>query len=287
VGAAGGSCDRAAAAGGQELGGCPADLITYSEAGDNLQVRSYQGPSGSSGSTDEHPGGIALDTATDTVYVTGVRVRHRDHACHAGVRPHRSGTGVGRGVRPARVLQPLCVEGDRPGLVSGNLYVLAEVPSFVARDQLLLAYSPDAGLLWQATFGQPRDDEVPAAVAVDSVTGTVYTTGRKYNHATGDHSVYTTAYSTDGVLKWARTAPGAEARALAMDETRGGVYVTGQGPTADYLTLAYSAAGQTLLSRSAGTSEVDAAVDIAVDEATGRVYVTGSSVPASRQSRTT
>lgn len=36
-------------------------------------------------------------------------------------------------------------------------------------------------------------------------------------------------------------------------------------------------------SRSAGTSEVDAAIDIAVDGATGQVYVTGSSVPAPRQ----
>ncbi len=259
-------------------------LITYSEAGDKLRARSYQGPPGSSGSTNEYPGGIALDPATDTVYVTGVS------------EPDTGTTLVtlayGRtGAAPVWAAEYALPEnfdlyasrGIARNPVSGNLYVLAAAPAFVARDQLLLAYGPDGVLLWQATFGQPRDNESPVAVAVDSVTGTVYATGRKYNHASDDTSVYTTAYSTGGVLQWARTAPGVEARALAVDETRGRVYVTGQGPTEDYLTLAYSAAGQTLWSRSAGASEVDAAVDIAVVEATGQVYVTGFSVPAPRQ----
>lgn len=178
-------------------------LITYSEAGDNLRARSYQGPPGSSGSTNEYPGGIALDPATDTVYVTGVS------------EPDTGTTLVtlayGRtGAAPVWAAEYALPEnfdlyasrGIARNPVSGNLYVLAAAPAFVARDQLLLAYGPDGVLLWQATFGQPRDNESPVAVAVDSITGTVYTTGRKYNHASDDTSVYTTAYSTDGVLQW-------------------------------------------------------------------------------------
>jgi hypothetical protein len=164
-------------------------------------------------------------------------------------------------------------------------------------DVFVAKYAPGGELLWARQAGGSRWDH-GAAIAVDA-NGHVYVTGTFTASATfgafslesaGLGDVFVAKYSPAGDVLWVRQAGGPDpdvGMGIAVD-AEGNVYVTGEfGATAHFgpFTLAsaggsdvfvakYSADGDALWARRAGSWSPAMGRDVAVDAA-GHVYVTG------------
>jgi Immunoglobulin I-set domain./Beta-propeller repeat. len=155
-------------------------------------------------------------------------------------------------------------------------------------DYLTIAYSAAGVPLWTNRYGGPGNgDDQALAIALDS-NGHVFVTGYSYSGSGPGNDFATVAYSVSGVPLWTNryNGPGSRddrANALAVDGS-GNVFVTGSSwsttvsSSADYATIAYSAAGAPLWTNryNGPGNKADVANAIAVDGA-GNVIVTGAS----------
>ena len=146
---------------------------------------------------------------------------------------------------------------------------------------LLAMLSPVSGdPLWVGTYDGPYDDDEVHAIGVDD-SGNVVVSGRS-GRSEDDDEFVTIKYHPDGDTVWLRRFnPGAGldgATALAVDRS-GNVVVTGYlgGPTSqygDWVTIRYTAAGESLWATVHDEGDEDRASSVVVDSA-GSSYVTG------------
>lgn len=257
-------------------------LVTYSAAGEQLQVRRFdaQGPGA------QHPidalAGMVLDSDTDTVYIASSFIGAAG-AVVVTLAYGRTGPPIWTAEYPLPgIFTYETTQAITRDPVSGNLYVLV-ADAFDWQGQLILAYSPDGKLLWEAPLG--IDENItPRALAVDTTTGVLYATGDGKSLDPAADYVYTSAYAASGRLLWAKKIGGSAVEAIAVNETTHTVYVVGRGPgdrtissdPTNWLVAAYDSAGTELWSRAYGGTDDDGAVDVAVNQQTGEIYVTGN-----------
>jgi hypothetical protein len=136
---------------------------------------------------------------------------------------------------------------------------------------ITLAYSGAGTPLWTNRYYDSLGGGIDGffAVGVDASNGNVYVTGYSYD---GEQLCSTVAYSSAGTPLWTNLYYGSGyENALAVDSTRGTVYITaGTG------TLAYSSAGVPLWTNfySAGTN-IDASSSAVAVDSSGNVIVSG------------
>ncbi|HLP16252.1 MAG TPA: SBBP repeat-containing protein [Bacteroidota bacterium] len=157
---------------------------------------------------------------------------------------------------------------------AGNVYVTGTS----GRDYATVKYDRDGNRQWAAIYDGPNNlTEQASAIMIDD-SSNVYVTGT----SGGDYA--TVKYDRDGHEQWVSRygGPGnnhaAMASAFTLD-SKGSIYVTGEGPTATGLkigTVNYDRNGKTIWDISSSGNEMPShAASIAVDTS-GNVYVTGS-----------
>ena len=171
---------------------------------------------------------------------------------------------------------------------SGNIYVTGsgEQPSS-ANEYATVAYDSRGNQLWASRYGPDVTNDAFGIVVNGS--GNIYVTGSISSGRPPFHTGYATvAYNSDGSQLWEARYNGPAntqdfARAIAIDPSRGNIYVTGSSDGGaskdDYATVAYDSGGHQLwVSRYNGPANgQDEALAIAVDSLSGNIYVTGSS----------
>ena len=262
--------------------------VAYDPKGNQLWAARYNGP----GNGNDAVNGIAVDSKTGHVYVTGQSQGTATGSDYATVAYDFQGNQLW----VARYNGPPIVGGGAAIAVdgkTGNVYVTGESVS----GGTTVAYDSNGNQLWVA-IGQDQQDihfsitiyqTYPRAIVVDSTSGNVYVTGRIYFPMAGDSSVWTTAYDDRGTQLWVKEAGpsviGGEGQlgvAIALGAA-GNIDVAAQGFFSveghHYDTLAYDPNGNRLWLQDyqgipGGFSEPRA---IATDSNTGNVYVTGRS----------
>lgn len=261
--------------------------VAYDSNGNQLWVARYDGPA----SGDDSATGIAVDSTSGNVYVTGSSMGNGTGFDYATVAYCSAGNQlwVARYNGPANAEDRAYAIAFDPG--TGNIYVtggsrgLIEVHDF---DFATVAYDSDGNQLWVARQNVRSHDSFPNAIAIDRTRGNVYVTGHSLNGAFPDQGHGTVAYDSLGSPLWAHfTFVGAyfgsfTARAIAVDNQSGNVYVTGTSSPGiprifRYDTEAYDSSGNSLWRiLYQGPGDVSQGRGIAVDESTGDVYVTGA-----------
>ena len=149
-----------------------------------------------------------------------------------------------------------------------------------------VGYSASGDTLFETPYsGTGLGGRKPSSIAVSPTTGAIYICGLEYSGSPVAGIDYLTLkYSPSGSLSWAKHYNGTdsdvdEKKKIIVDGTES-VYVTGfsEGISSayDYLTIKYSAMGDTIWTARYNNSEDgdDRAEDMKVD-ASGNVYVTG------------
>ncbi len=249
-------------------------LVDYTGDGTRLADRRYDGPPSSGRLESQFPVvGIAVSPTLATVYVAGKsfdgdqtfvdtvawgRTGPPQWTSHYPLPDFSSAIGLARNEATGDVYTLANIDGDGP----------------IGDTQLLLAFSADGTPRWESRFRvTPESDTGPSSVAVDRVTGNVYTTGR---NVTGRNVfVVTTAHNAQGQLLWSGEVPGDGGRVVAVDHASGHVVVAGLGPDGEPLTLAYASTGQLLWSVAEPGRENETLVDLVVDPGSGTVVQTG------------
>lgn len=260
--------------------------VAYNPYGDQLWVARYNGP----GKGHDKPVEIVIDTSGD-IYVTGVSYGSGTDDDFATIKYDSDGNelwvarynGPGNGVDSA-----FDIGIDS----SGNIYVTGEsYGSGTDSDFATIKYDSDGNQLWIARYNGPRDlVDWGDALVLDSL-GNVYVTGSSYG--SGSYYDYATIkYDSDGNQLWVAryNGPGNRedsARGIALDESSGKVYITGDSvgynSYADYTTIAYDFSGNELwVARYDGpVIYYDYPLDIALDPS-GNVFITGWSAGSGR-----
>ena len=253
--------------------------VKYSAAGEELWVRSYNGP----GNGEDTAAALGVD-GQGNVYVTGESAGGGTGNDFATVKYSPDGTvdWVKRYSGPGSQWDgatALAVDGQ------GNVYVTGGLTVGTYGDYCTIKYSPNGNVLWDRLYDGSGYWDMPSALKVDG-QGNVYVTGTSM--AANFYMNYATVkYSPGGDKLWDRRYHGSGngndgATALALDG-QGNVYVTGTSKSADsdldYTTIKYSPGGQELwVMQFTGPGQfADQAAALAVD-GRGNVYVTGSSV---------
>ena len=258
--------------------------IKYDSLGDTLWVRHYNGPANAG----DRAYAIAVDDSGN-VYVTGFSVG--------------AGTTDYLTIKYSPIGDTLWTRRyDGPGNnydypyaiavdTSRNVYVTGlSTGSGTSHDYATLKYNSNGDLAWVRRYNGPGnffDDAYD--LAVDN-NGNVYVTGFSVGLGSAVDDYATIKYNSIGDSLWTRryNGPGSggdEAYAIALD-TSGNVFVTGYSDAdtgvakvnLDYLTIKYSAIGDTLWTRryNGPGNGNDEAYALAVDDS-GNVYATGYS----------
>lgn len=115
---------------------------------------------------------------------------------------------------------------------NGNIYLAGQSFSFGAGggDVLLLKYSPSGTLLWQRTWGGPRDD-VATGVTVDSSGRFVYVVGETASSPSANGDVLLIKFDSAGDFIWAQSwdlGSREMAAAMAIDPGDGNLVLAGR-----------------------------------------------------------
>jgi hypothetical protein len=250
--------------------------VAYDCRGNELWEARYNGP----GIGDDVASGIAIDSNTGNVYVTGRSQGVGTGADYATVAYDPSGNQLweARYNGPANrddIALAIAVDAS-----SGNVYVTGQSQGL----STTVAYDSGGNQLWVAVFDPPNTtSSITRAIAVDASSGNVYVTGGHLTSGSGQDFA-TVAYDSAGNQLWADVvfSDSLGFYAIAVGNT-GNVYVTGFErhliPT-EYTTFAYSTTGTRLWSARYFDplgNGIDQARAIAVDSTTENVYVTGLS----------
>ncbi len=252
--------------------------IKYDSDGDTLWVRSYNGP----GNDQDIAYALAVDSSGN-VYVTGASYGGASSLDYATIKyaPNgdtlwvRSYNGPGNSSDFAITL---AVDD------SGNVHVSGFSPNTgVGYDYATIKYDSNGDTLWVRRYnGTGNSHDYVSKLVIDD-SGNVYVAG--YSTGISSDFDYTLIkYSPSGDTLWVRryNGPGNSADGthdLVRDDS-GYLYVFGNsigfGTAADYATIKYTSAGDTVWVRRydepGSSSELGRAIKVAPD---GNVYVTG------------
>ena len=258
--------------------------IKYDSLGDTLWVRHYNGPANAG----DRAYAIAVDDSGNA-YVTGFSVGNTGTTDYLTIKYSPIGdtlwtrpyNGPGNSYDYAYAI---AVDTGR------NVYVTGLSTSSTNHDYATIKYTSNGDLAWVRRYNGPGnffDDAYD--LAVDN-NGNVYVTGFSVGLGNSVDDYATIKYNSSGDSLWTRRYNGTgnggdEAFAITVD-TAGNAFVTGYSDSdtavskinLDYLTIKYSASGDTLWTRRYnGTGNGnDEAYAVAVDDS-GNVYVTGYS----------
>ncbi len=259
--------------------------IKYDSLGDTLWVRHYNGPANAG----DRAYAIAVDDSGN-VYVTGFSVGSTGTTDYLTIKYSPIGdtlwtrpyNGPGNSYDYAYAI---ALDTAR------NVYITGlSIGTGTNHDYATLKYTSNGDLAWVRRYNGPGnfvDDAFDLAV---DQSGNVYVTGFSVGLGSSVDDYATVKYDSAGTELWVRRYNGPanggdEAFAITAD-TSGNVYVTGYSDSdtavakvnLDYLTIKYSASGDTLWTRryNGPGNANDEAYAVAVDDS-GNIYVTGYS----------
>jgi len=255
--------------------------IKYNSSGDTVWLRYYDG--GQLFYDRAHA--IAIDDSGN-VYVTGLSIESGNQYDIATIKYNSA--GVEQWV--ARYNGPGNDDDEAYDIAiddSGYIYVCGYTRSAATfTDYITLKYDRYGDTVWTSTYNGPFNGiDIAYALALDD-SGNVYVTGSG-NSATYDNDYYTIKINAVGDTQWVVAYDGTAATAYdyANDIALGGgyIYVTGEsdgaGTEADYATIKYSPAGDTLWEmRYNGPGNGDDNANGIVADSLGNVFVTGGSM---------
>ncbi|RYY82769.1 hypothetical protein EON63_12665, partial [archaeon] len=273
-------------------------LIKYATNGTRLWTRMV-------GETSNEFGyGVAVDTGTGYVYVTGVVQESIHGEVSAGSNDIVLLKYAANGTRVWTRM--VGTNGDDFGygvavnIISGDVYVTGQVGDTIhgepyagsTSDIVLLKYAGNGTRLWTRVTGT-GGIEIGYGVAVDTSTGYVYVSGYAAASMHGEPYVggwdmVLMKFASNGTRIWTRmvgTLSNDIGNAVAVDTSAGDVYVTGQTAgslhgepyvaSVDMFLIKYASNGTRVWTRMAGSSTTDIGRGISVDSNTSAVYVTG------------
>jgi hypothetical protein len=262
--------------------------VAYSPNGTQLWVNRF---SDATAATGDGATSVAVNSNTGVGFATGQSLfngtyEYATEAISAAGKnqwvKHYNGTGNGTDTAQAVAVSP--ATGDV--FVTGYSYGGA-----TGYDYATVGYSASGTQLWAKRYARTGGgNDFATSVAVNAGGSAVYVTGRS-TAPNAQFDYVTVAYSATGVKQWLRTYNGPaganaddEAVGVAVNQTSGNVYVTGESYNNshdgyDYATIDCSPGGTTLwTSRYAASPAINnRAHALAINPVTGDVYVTGSS----------
>jgi hypothetical protein len=213
--------------------------VAYDAAGNRLWVKRYTFPGGNSDDAES----VAVSPDGKTVYVTGQswggQAAGWDYATlaydavtgtqHWAKRYNGPGsaTDTARSVAVSPDNRTVYVTGQSEGLSTGA-------------DYATIAYAADGTPEWAQRYNDAGNgDDTLASLVVNSVSGTVYVTG-KSAAPSGLYDYATVAYTAAGIQQWVQRPVGTVLypSAITVSPITGTVFVTGTN-TGDYTTVAY------------------------------------------------
>jgi DNA-binding beta-propeller fold protein YncE len=269
------------------VGGYQFATVAYSPSGTKLWAQLFSDATPAA----DYATSIAVNSTTGVVYVSGQSGFNGtiDYATEAissagkklWVR-HYNGTGNGTDTAQAVAVSPATGDVFVTGLSWGGA---------TGYDYATVGYSASGTQVWAERYARSGSgSDVATSVAVNASGSAVYVTGRSLA-PNNQYDYVTVAYSATGAKHWLKTYNGPagvnaddEAVGVAVNQSTGNVYVTGESYNNthlgyDYATIDYSPAGATLwTSRYAASSAINNRPHaLAINPVTGVVYVTGSS----------
>lgn len=253
--------------------------VSHAEEGDEIWAVEYEGPGLSNRN---RASAVAVDSARETVYVTG-----GSECCFTTIA--YSSTGEQRWIARDIIGSATDIAVDP---TTGNVFVMGnEGGRFDSTHDIVTeAYSPSGARLWAARYASGGDmNDSAVGIAVDPTTKHVYVSVWAYKNFVPDQQLVTIAYSHTGVELWTARYRGpaqqyAQPRALTVDPVSGDVYVVGHAvgddvTHVDAAMVVYSSVGTLRFARvyiGPGNGN-DSASDVTVDPLTGHAYLTGTS----------
>lgn len=261
--------------------------IAYSPSGTKLWAQRFSDATPDTDSANA----IAVNSKTGVVYVSGQSdvngtFQYATEAISSAGKKlwvkHYNGPGTGTDSAQAVAVSPATGDVFVTGVSWGGA---------TGYDYATVGYSAGGKQLWAKRYARAGGGtDFATSVAVNAAGSAVYVTGRSLA-TNGQYDYVTVAYSATGAKKWLKIYNGPagvnaddEAVGVAVNQSTGNVYVTGESYNNnhigyDYATIDYSPAGTTLwVSRYAATSAINNRPHaLAINPVTGVVYVTGSS----------
>ena len=245
--------------------------IKYYPLGDTAWIRRY-----GQGIGNDYPFGIVVDSA-ENVFVIGF-------GSSGGVIVKYDSTGFPQKTRSfSGYPYSIALDSEQNVIITGQK-TSKDIPGY---DLVTIKYDNSLNEIWQRSYTAPvvQQDEV-TCMSLDPA-GNIYVGGYTYVTELNDLDMLLVKYNPSGILQWSKrinsTVNGTDyIRAITTDQN-GNVYITGvsAGVGADYLTIKYNSAGDTLwTARYEGIDPTQFGYDepwaIVVDK-TGNVFVTGES----------